>query len=45
MLGGLGTMAPTRRSDIAELGVRAVIAGFLANLMSGAIASFFLSIA
>ena len=45
MLGGLDTMAPTRRSDIAELGVRAVIAGFLANLMSGAIASFFLSIA
>lgn len=45
MLGGLGTMAPTRRGDIAELGVRAVIAGFLANLMSGAIASFFLSLA
>lgn len=44
MLGGLGTMAPTRRSDVAELGVRAVFAGFLANLMSGAIASFFLSI-
>ena len=44
MLGGLGTMAPTRRSAVAELGVRAVFAGFLANLMSGAIASFFLSI-
>jgi CNT family concentrative nucleoside transporter len=44
MLGGLGTMAPNRRSDVAELGVRAVFAGFLANLMSGAIASFFLSI-
>ena len=44
MLGGLGTMEPTRRSDVAELGVRAVFAGFLANLMSGAIASFFLSI-
>lgn len=44
MLGGLGTIAPTRRSDVAELGVRAVFAGFLANLMSGAIASFFLSI-
>lgn len=44
MLGGLGTMAPTRRGDIAELGVRAVFAGFLANLMSGAIASFFLSL-
>jgi CNT family concentrative nucleoside transporter len=44
MLGGLGTMAPTRRSDVAELGIRAVFAGFLANLMSGAIASFFLSL-
>lgn len=45
MLGGLGVMAPNRRSDIAELGIRAVFAGFLANLMSAAIASFFLTLA
>lgn len=44
-LGGLGTMAPQRRGEIAELGMRAVLAGFMANLMSAAIASFFLSLA
>lgn len=45
LLGGLGTIAPKRRNDIAELGMRAVLAGFMANLMSAAIAGFFLSIA
>lgn len=44
MLGGLGVMAPSRRSDIAQLGLRAVYAAFLANLMSAAIASFFLTL-
>ncbi|GAB95180.1 CNT family concentrative nucleoside transporter [Kineosphaera limosa] len=38
LLGGLGGLAPTRRSDIAALGMRAVLAGTLANLMSAAIA-------
>jgi CNT family concentrative nucleoside transporter len=37
-------MAPNRRSDIASLGLRAVFAGFLANLMSAAIAGFFISL-
>lgn len=44
MLGGLGTMAPNRRKDIARLGVKAMFAGFMVNLMSAAIASFFLSL-
>lgn len=44
LLGGLGTMAPNRRTDIARLGLRAVMAAFLANLMSAAIAGFFLSL-
>ena len=44
VLGGIGVMAPNRRKDIAELGLRAVLAGFMANLMSAAIAGFFLSI-
>ncbi len=44
MLGGLGVMAPSRRSDIAQLGLRAVYAAFLANLMSAAIAGFFLTL-
>lgn len=43
LLGGLGTMAPSRRDDIAKLGLRAVFAAFMANLMSATIASFFLS--
>ncbi len=43
ILGGLGSMIPSRESEIAQLGVKAVCAGFLANLMSAAIAGFFLS--
>jgi len=42
-LGGLGSMIPSRKSEIAQLGIKAVCAGFLANLMSAAIAGFFLS--
>lgn len=38
LLGGLGGIAPTRRGDIAQLGLRAVLGGTLANLMSAAIA-------
>ncbi|KFZ36981.1 hypothetical protein HR45_13115 [Shewanella mangrovi] len=45
LLGGLGAMAPNRRHDLARLGMRAVIAGSLANLMSATIAGLFVSIA
>ena len=45
LLGGLGTMAPGRRSDVANMGLRAVLAAFLANLMSAAIASLFIGLA
>ncbi|GAB2696306.1 NupC/NupG family nucleoside CNT transporter [Thalassiella azotivora] len=38
LLGGLGGIAPGRRGDIARLGLRAVLGGTLANLMSAAIA-------
>ena len=44
LLGGLGVMAPNRRSDIAELGLKALLAATLANLMSAAIAGFFFSL-
>ncbi|QQK61036.1 NupC/NupG family nucleoside CNT transporter [Shewanella sp. LC6] len=44
LLGGLGAMAPNRRHDLAKMGVRAVIAGSLANLMSATIAGLFLAI-
>lgn len=42
LLGGLGALAPNRRSDIARLGIRAVAAGMLASLLSAAIAGMFL---
>ncbi|GGM28826.1 nucleoside permease [Pseudomonas asuensis] len=44
LLGGLGVMAPSRRQDLARLGVKAVIAGTLSNLMSAAIAGFFIAL-
>lgn len=43
LLGGLGSLAPSRRHDIARLGLKAVLAASLANLMSAAIAGLFLS--
>jgi CNT family concentrative nucleoside transporter len=44
LLGGLGTMAPSRRADISNLGLKAVFAATLANLMSAALAGLFLTI-
>jgi len=38
LLGGLGSLVKDRRREIAELGLRAVLAATLANLMSAAIA-------
>ncbi|MDZ7644690.1 MAG: NupC/NupG family nucleoside CNT transporter [Woeseiaceae bacterium] len=38
LLGGLGSLVPSRRRDIARLGLRAVIGGTLANLMSASLA-------
>ncbi|WP_214760682.1 NupC/NupG family nucleoside CNT transporter [Exiguobacterium sp. s146] len=42
LLGGLGGMAPTRRNDIARMGVLAILAGTLANLMSATLAGLLL---
>ena len=44
LLGGLGVMAPNRRRDIARMGVKAVAAGTLSNLMSATIAGLMLSL-
>ncbi|MFT6528717.1 MAG: CNT family concentrative nucleoside transporter [Psychrosphaera sp.] len=44
LLGGIGSMAPSRRPDIARLGMRAMLAATLANLMSAAIAGFFVAL-
>lgn len=42
LLGGMGNMAPNRRHDIAKLGMKAVMAGAMANLMSATIAGIFI---
>ncbi|MDI7740736.1 NupC/NupG family nucleoside CNT transporter [Lysinibacillus fusiformis] len=42
LIGGLGSMAPSRRPIIAKLAIRAVVAGTLASLVNAAIAGMFL---
>ena len=37
MIGGLGIMAPDRRTEIVALGIKSIVAGTLATLMTGAI--------
>lgn len=44
LLGGLGGMAPSRRKDIAKMGLLAVMAGTMSNLMSGTIAGLFVAL-
>lgn len=44
LLGGLGAIAPTRRHDIARLGLRAVIGGTLVNLMNASLAGLFFAL-
>jgi concentrative nucleoside transporter, CNT family len=41
-LGGIGALAPERRHDLARLGVRALLAGTLANYLSACIAGVLL---
>jgi CNT family concentrative nucleoside transporter len=41
-IGGIGALAPTRRHDLARLGLRAMIAGTLANFITATIAGFLL---
>ena len=36
-IGGISALAPNRRSDLAKLGFRAMLAGTMANLMSASI--------
>ncbi len=41
-IGGIGALAPTRKSDLARLGLKAVMAGTLANFMTACIAGMLL---
>jgi CNT family concentrative nucleoside transporter len=36
-IGGIGALAPNRRGDLARFGLRAMLAGTMANLMSASI--------
>jgi len=44
LLGGLGVLAPSRRPDIARLGLKAVLAGTLSNFMSAALVGIFFTL-
>ncbi|MBF0169124.1 MAG: nucleoside:proton symporter [Alphaproteobacteria bacterium] len=37
MIGGLGALAPARRGEIVELGMKSILSGTLASLMTGAV--------
>jgi CNT family concentrative nucleoside transporter len=41
-IGGIGALAPTRKSDLARMGLKAVAAGSMANFMSACIAGMLL---
>jgi CNT family concentrative nucleoside transporter len=36
-IGGIGALAPNKRDELAKLGIRAMLAGTMANLMSASI--------
>jgi CNT family concentrative nucleoside transporter len=42
MIGGLGAMAPERRGEIVALGMKSILAGTLATLMTGTVAGMLL---
>ena len=42
MIGGLSVMAPERRSEIVSLGVKSIVSGTLATLMTGAVVGIIL---
>ena len=39
MLGGLGALVPSQRRDVLELGIKSLVAGNIATLMTGAVAA------
>ena len=43
LLGGLGVLVPEKRDLIGQLGLKAVLAGSLSNLMSAALAGLLLT--
>ena len=41
MIGGIGTMAPERRAEVAELGLLSIVAGTLATMLTGTVVGMF----
>jgi CNT family concentrative nucleoside transporter len=41
-IGGIGSLAPERRTELASLGIKALVGGTLASLLSASIAGLFL---
>ena len=42
MIGGLGAMAPARRSEIVQLGLKSILAGVISTCMTGAVVALLL---
>lgn len=42
LLGGIGGIAPERRQDVARLGLRSILGGTLATMMTGCVAGMLL---
>jgi CNT family concentrative nucleoside transporter len=42
LLGGIGGIAPSRRADVAQLGLRSILAGSLAAFMTACVAGILL---
>jgi CNT family concentrative nucleoside transporter len=40
-IGGIGALAPSQRSQLAKFGIRAMLAGTMANLLSACIVGIF----
>jgi CNT family concentrative nucleoside transporter len=41
-IGGIGALAPNQKAQLAKFGIRAMLAGTMANLMSASIVGMFL---
>ena len=43
MIGGIGGIAPERRGDLARLGIRSLIGGTLATMLTGAVIGLYIA--
>ena len=43
MIGGIGGIAPERRSDLARLGLRSLVGGTIATMLTGSVIGLYIS--